>query len=281
MTLVVTGAAGRVGRALRLAWRLMDGPAPDVLWLGRKSGQDIDITWDIDKDLPPLLPAGAVWLHLAGQTQGDASALAENRRMAQAISLAARERAARHVILMSSVAVYRPGPDLLSERDAPNPASPYGSSKLAAERAATQVLAGSSCGLTILRLGNLAGADALLRPRPPGEIITLDPVLGQPHGPERSYIGPMALATVLRQLLDRLETGSALPLCLNIAQPPALAMADLLDARQQTWRFGPANPKVVPRVAVDTTLLASLTTLSPVTPASLIADLDTFAGAWP
>ena len=281
MTLVVTGAAGRVGLALRQAWHLAGGPAADVLWLGRNKGQGVDLAWDIGKNPPPVLPKGALWLHLAGQTRGDAAALAENRRSARAMGLAASDAAARHVFVMSSVAVYRPGPDLLSEADAPDPATPYGTTKLAAEQAATQVLAGSSCGLTILRLGNLAGADALLRPRPPGEITTLDPVPCQPRGPQRSYIGPVALATILRQLIDHLEAGAGLPPILNIAQPPDVAMADLLDARKLNWRFGPANPKVVPRVAIDTTLLASLTPLPPVTPASLIADLDTLVGLWP
>ena len=280
MTLVVTGSAGRVGRALRLAWHSTGGPRSDVVWIGRNTGQGIDAEWDIGRSTPPPLPKDGVLLHLAGQTRGSAAELAENRRSAQVVCTSARQAGMRHVILMSSVAVYHPGSAQLTEASLPNPPSPYGQAKLDAEAAATQVLSGSDTGLILLRLGNLAGADALLRPRPAIEIITLDPVPDQPRGPERAYIGPMALAEVLRHRVD-LIAAAPLPPVLNLAQPPALAMADLLDAAGRTWRFGPLRHGTLPRVAVATTLLASLVPLPPVTPASLIADLNQLRGLWP
>jgi len=71
------------------------------------------------------------------------------------------------------------------------------------------------------------------------------------------------------------------PAVLNIAQPPAVAMADLLDARRQPWHFGPANPAAIPRLVLDTARLAGLLPLPPATPASLIADLDHLGPRWP
>ena len=280
-SLFVTGSAGRVGRALRAAWGMSAQPVDNVLWSGRYAAQGIDIEWDIANTPAPPLPRGAIWLHLAGQTGGDATALAENRRTADAACLAAHDHQARHLFFMSSVAVYRPGPGLLSEASLPSPLSPYGAAKLAAEHAAQQVLAQSPTGLTVLRLANLAGADALLGPRVSTDILTLDPVPGPARGPERSYIGPVTLASVLRDLIGLLIAGHAVPSVLNLAQPPAVAMADMLDARGLRWRFGPPNPRVIPRVAVDTALLSSLVPLAPVTATSLVADLDQLAGAWP
>ena len=132
----------------------------------------------------------------------------------------------------------------------------------------------------MLRLGNLAGADALLGRCLPDKAVTLDPIAGQSRGPERSYIGPAALASVLAGLIDCVAKGQ-IPGILNIAQPPVVAMADLLDAKGQPWHFGPKNPAAVARVGLATDRLAALVPLHPATPAALIADLDQFRGRWP
>lgn len=274
---VVTGAAGRVGRALRavLGGHAAGGP---ILWSARRPGQGIDLVWDIGTDPPPALPEGCVILHLAGQTRGDAAALAENCRSAQFLGKAAQIAQARHVFLMSSVAVYRPEPTPIPEDRPPDPISPYGQAKLLAERALQAEVPADR--LTLLRLGNLAGADALLTAARAGPVV-LDPIAGRRGGPERSYIGPQSLARTLEALIAAARLGAPLPAILNLAQPPALAMADLLTAAAADWRFGPPRAAALPIVAVSVARLAALVDLPAATAEGMIAELDSLKSVWP
>ena len=268
---LVTGANGRVGRALRAILPENRAGELPILWHGRRAGPGVDLVWDIGAEPPVALPEGLIILHLAGRTVGNAQELDENRRTAAALCQAAT---AAHVFLMSSAAVYAPGPAPLTEADEPAPSIPYGRAKLAAERAA------AGLGVTILRLANLAGADALLGNVRPGCPVVLDPIAGQAGGPERSYIGPRVLTTVLLALVARVAAGQTLPPVLNLAQPGVIAMADLLEARGQPWSFGPPRVGAVARVVLATGLLQSLISLPEATPAGLVADLDSVPG-WP
>lgn len=274
---VVTGSAGRVGRALRAVWGHSVAGAP-IIWAARCGGQDVDLTWDIGGPDRPTLPQGAIFLHLAGQTQGSAFHLAENRRSASVLCENALAATARHVFLISSVAVYHPEPTLIAEDQPAAPVSAYGHAKRAAEVAAQSLLPASM--LTILRLGNLAGADTLLTNARNGPVL-LDPIADQPGGPERSYIGPRALAEVLERLLALAMRRAPLPGILNLAQPPALKMADLLTAAGADWRFGAARPGSVARVAVSVARLAGLVALPTATADSVVADLASLQGLWP
>ncbi len=275
--LLITGANGRIGRALRAICAENRMSGLPILWHGRQEGPGVDVVWDIGKNPLAALPQGLIVLHLAGVTTGTAQDLAENARVTQAVCQAARAADALHVLVMSSAAVYAPGPDALTEADRPAPISPYGHAKLEAERVALASLPQGR--VTLLRLANLAGADALLGGCRPGQTVTLDPIAGQAGGPERSYIGPRALARVLSELVAL----SDLPAVLNLAQPGTVAMADLLTARGQPWTFGPPRAAAVPRVVLATDRLAALMPLVPLTPATpsgLIDDLASVAG-WP
>lgn len=275
--LVVTGARGRIGRALRVQW----GGAIaglQVLWSARTSDQNIDIAWNIGESPAPALPQRAIILHLAGKTRGDADALAENRRTAAALRKAAQSCGARHVFFMSTAAVYRPELTPIDETQAPDPPGDYGRAKLEAEQILRQP--GSGFGITILRLGNVAGADALLSGAGQG-VVVLDPVPGQAGGPERSYIGPVALAAALQHLLTSAAQGDALPEILNLAQEPALPMADLLTAFGATWRYGPPRETAIPRVALSVARLKALVTLPEATAPGIVADLNALKAHWP
>lgn len=276
-TLIVTGAAGRIGRALHVQWGAgLEGA--QILWSARKAGQAIDLVWDIGESPAPSLPKGAVFLHLAGETRGDAVALAENRRSAAALCAAALESGARHVFLMSSAAVYRPQASPIEESQTPDPVSDYGCAKLDAEQAMRHH--GPGFGLTVLRLGNLAGADALLSSARKGPVV-LDPIPGQTGGPERSYIGPRVLAAALSSVIMAALQGETLPDVLNLAQEPALPLADLLTAFGALWHFGPPRPAAIPRVALSVARLKSRLDLPKATPAGIVADLSSLTGLWP
>lgn len=259
--LVVTGAAGRIGRFLRAHWGAAV-PGFATQWWSRATGPDLA------GEGPMPLPQGAVILHLAAATRGDEVALAANPRMAAALGAASRAAGARHVLFASTAAVYAPGPAALSET-APSPgANAYGRSKLAAEVALRAALAGSATGLTCLRIGNVAGADALLGGTRGADEIVLDPV-GQ-GGPRRTYIAPDVLAAVLLHLCRQAATGVDLPDVLNIGQAPALDMADLLAATGRAWRFGPPRDGAVPVVELDLALLRQMADLPPATAVAMV-----------
>ncbi len=179
---------------------------------------------------------------------------------------------------MSTAAVYRPELTPIDETRSPDPLGDYGRAKLEAEEILRQP--GSGFGLTILRLGNVAGADALLSSARQG-VVVLDPIPGQSGGPERSYIGPKALAAALQHLLTSAAQGDTLPEILNLAQEPALPMADLLTAFGATWRFGPPREAAIPRVALSVTRLKTCIDLPEATASGIVADLNALKALWP
>lgn len=280
MVLLVTGASGRLGRLLRTVWGDTPPLPGGTVWQGRSPTRAGDLCWDFGADLPANWPQGAVILHLAGVTRGTPEQLHANVTLARALAAAARAGRAAHVLLASTVAVWPVQQTPLAEHQPPAPANPYGASKLAAEQALRDGLRGSGIGLTALRIGNVAGADALLGGAlaRPGQAVTLDPVPGQPAGPERSYIGPLTLARVLAALIQRAPN---LPDVLNLAQPGPIAMGDLLQAARADWQFGPLRDGVAPRVVMDTAQLQSLVTLEQARPVGLVAELDSLRGRWP
>ena len=279
----MTGAGGRLGCLLRHCWAGEAGAG--VVWQSRTgSGAGSlagnSLAWGFGPDTPAAWPEDGVILHLAGVTRGTPTELAVNVSLARSLARIARQLGASHVLFASSVAVYRPGPDDLDEDTAPDPVSDYGRAKWDSELALASDLAGSGTGLTCLRIGNVAGADALLggQAASGGSKVTLDPVPGQPMGPARSYIGPRALARVLAGLIPLAPN---LPAALNIAQPGAVVMGDLLNAARLPWGFGPDRPGTVPRVVVHTERLQGLMPVPDATAAGLVADLRSLAGLWP
>ncbi|WP_045393383.1 NAD(P)-dependent oxidoreductase [Falsirhodobacter sp. alg1] len=232
--LIVTGATGRLARLLRPHW-------PDAIWLGR--GQ----AWPEGR--------GGTILNLAGVTD-PAGPMEDNVTTAAAAILAGEQRGAR-VFLMSSAAVYGAAEGERSEEDTPAPLSAYGEAKLRME-----ALPGAA---TILRLGNVVGADALLGRA--GSHVTLDPVAGG-GGPRRSYIGPATLARVLSALFATAH----LPRILNIAAPSPVAMDALLDAAGIDWSFGPPRANTIAHVGLNTDRLARIVALPPADPVAMVAE---------
>lgn len=272
---LVIGGSGRLGALLRRVWQ---GPVEAGLvpiWQARQPHAFAALggpTMLFD----PLAEAGAlraavqaadVVLMLAGPTRGAAQELAAHADLAQAVLEVAGGRA---VILASSAAVYGAPPSgLCREADAPAPVSEYGRAKLAMEAVAAGVP-----GAIVLRIGNVAGADALLGvPPPPGGRV-LD-ILPGGHAPRRSYIGPQALAVALGRLARLAAGGAVLPGLLNLALPGAVGMDALLRAAGEDWQARPAPPGVIDTVALDVTQAQALG-LVPEWPANarqIVADL--------
>ncbi|KIT17006.1 NAD-dependent epimerase/dehydratase family protein [Jannaschia aquimarina] len=226
---IVTGASGRVARLLRAVW------GETVEWRSRAGGD-------------PLadLPEGGSLLCLAGIVPG-AGDLAENARIARKTLDAAGRVGLRRVLLMSSAAVYPVGERLTEAQAAPF--SDYGRAKLAMETEAQGADVETCC----LRLGNLAGADALL-----GRLTRADPVLdvfADGRVPRRSYIGPVSLANALARLLTLPQP---LPPVLNLAAPGVVGMDELLSAAGRAWISRPAPETAIPVIGLDTAALRAL-----------------------
>ena len=257
LPLLVLGATGRIGRALRVLWpfALRGGLRP--VWQAR-DGRGGYLGWDILHEPCPAVAASGVVLCLAGGRVGPG----QNASLALAALQAAAAQKARHVFLASSSAVYSPGPAPLREQDSADPPGEYGREKLAMEREARAFADDAGLALTILRIGNIAGSDALLGGAGTGP-VHLDPCGADPGGPLRSYIGPVTLAAVLGRLAAVAAAREGLPDVINIAAPLPVRMAALLDAAALPWAYGPENPAVIPSVVLDTTRLQALQRLPP------------------
>jgi UDP-glucose 4-epimerase len=150
---VVTGATGFVGRALRA--RL--AASVDTLRMGVPD-------WN-----PRLAAAnleGATVFHLAARVHApgsdEAAFVADNVDKTRALASAAVREGARRVVFLSSIKVYgdeSPGRPL-TEDDPPYPADAYGQSKLAAEQALTTIAGQAKLPFTIVRSSLVFGPDA-------------------------------------------------------------------------------------------------------------------------
>lgn len=255
MSIVILGAGGRLGRLLR---PVFPGPAT---WLARA---DVDV---LDANLLKRSLDGAkTVICLAGVTNISPQPLELNTTIAACVLDAAYAVGVSQVILFSSAAVYGPSSSPLFENGPTAPASPYGRAKLEMEIMAAQHAHPS----TTLRLGNVAGADAILGNWKPG--FTLDTL---PDGttPTRSYIGPNSLARVLFDLSAAKDT----PKLMNVAAPGSVQMGALLDAADLPWHSRPATAQTIADVTLDTAMLERFSTFDPrdSTPQGIVADWQT------
>lgn len=256
MPVVIAGAGGRLGRLLQPVW---PGPAP--LWTSRRESPGC-LTWDLARPAPAALRVrlqdarwarpGGVLLSLAGAAPGAGPAQSNCSTAELALNRAA-DLGLDHVILLSSLAVYGPTPSPAPEHQPLRPINAYGHAKAQME---DRALARS--GVTVLRLGNVFGADGLGRAlavagNAPAHPLALDRT--GPRGPLRSWIGPVSLARVLAVLLARAPD---LPAVLNLAQPGVLGMADILRAARARWLWRLPDPQALPRALMATDRLQTL-----------------------
>lgn len=249
---LIMGASGRLGRALARVW---DGPAP--VWQTRGGARGA-LAWDILNAPAPDLPPISGIVVLAGVTAGTAADLALNTALAQAgADLGARLGVP--VLVASTQAVYGPQPGLLRE-DAPlMPANEYGRAKLVMEAAV------AAPHVTCLRIGNVAGCDALAAGIARGGVVLDRFADGQ--GPRRAMLGPLDLCHVIKGLL----AAPSRPPVLNVARPGLVAMADVLRGAGVSfdWRTAPAD--ALPELAMDVSLLQGICPLPAANAADMVA----------
>lgn len=113
-------------------------------------------------------------------------------------------------------------------------ANAYGRSKIEMESAIAAE--GTDIEHCIMRIGNVLGADALLTSAMSlkrGESLMIDK-FGSGGGPVRSYIDPVALASVLSSLAF---ASSTLPRVLNVACPMPSSMVEIAEAAGLRWEW--------------------------------------------
>lgn len=268
--LLVLGGTGRLAGLLR-RW---ETGAYDITWVARpgpQGGAPGTAVFDMRTDpaaLATACRAADVILDLSGPTTNPARpapGFAAIPDLARVLRHAAGDGP---VLWMSSAAVYgaREG---AREDDPLVPLSEYGRAKARGEA----VFAGAA-NVTILRLGNVAGADALLGQIRQGVRVQLDRF---PDGttPRRAYIGPKTLVKSLFLLMDSLLRGDRLPPVLNLAAPgPGVEMAALLAAARIGWQPQDASESALRASSLDTALLNVHVPLPPETgtPAGLVAE---------
>lgn len=245
------GANGRIGKLIRPF--LSQHPA---LWHARvpfKDTHGVDILND-PKGLEALMAQADTVVCLAGITPAQDANMALNVDLARATMNAAQKAQVGRIILTSSGAVYGKGCGPWSEDGPTAPFAAYGASKLDMEHmaAAHPMADKTSC----LRIGNVAGADAILGKWHADMMLDQ---LDNGRAPRRSYIGPHTLA----QTLWTLATGNMPPFLLNIAAPGTICMDALLDAAHLPFGYRTPHAGVTADVNLCTKRLETLMTFTP------------------
>ena len=163
MRVAVTGAGGRLGRALiaALGDAPFTGPAGPIAWT--RDDFDLDTPWTIqrllDRDRPEVVVHTAAWTDVDGCAREPDVA---RRRNAEAVGTVAEATVGRGIDLVhvSTNEVFsgdRPHDRGYLPDDPPSPGNPYGASKLAGEVAAAAAYEGASARLAIVRTSWLYG----------------------------------------------------------------------------------------------------------------------------
>jgi len=266
---LVLGGSGRVGRMLRHSWA-QNGGGLDFTFQTREhdAAHSTDLVWDVmDPPPSPVLNAAPFdcMIVLSGVVPGPDADFTRNSAIGAAAIAAAARLGIPCVLLASTSAVYGAGGQTpFHEGDTPCPVNAYGHSKHLMEvqcRAQALALGISLC---CLRIGNVAGADALLlnaQALADGDALVLD-VFAQGGTPVRSYIGADSLARVLCTLVHQNQNRDV-PELLNIAAPHPVSMRALAESAGVAFDLRPAPPTAHQLITLDCTALATLHSFDP------------------
>lgn len=262
MRVLLVGSSGHVGQMVLHHWQRNPAATP-ITPQFRGTGAGGSLVWDPLEGALPLVNAVQssggfdTMIMLGGVTPRQGKNLGVNTTLAEACLSAASKAGIRRVLLASSSAVYGAGDGTAFTEHAPcNPANDYGASKLEMEQACARWRE-SGIDLCVLRIGNVAGADALLMnisDAGSAEAIEID-IFTDGRGPVRSYIGTKTMAQVLQSLC---LYPSALPQILNVAAPMPLSMDTLADAAGHPWRRRTPSERALQNITLDCSTLETL-----------------------
>jgi nucleoside-diphosphate-sugar epimerase len=252
---LVLGGTGRIGGVLRRFW-----PSEQGVWQTRSlilenGWLELDI---MDQTAMKSAAKGRdVILCLAGVTNDkvrQGGSFADNTALALAAVRAAATSGAR-VLVASSAAVYGNQSGVLHEENPLIPHSDYGQAKADMEEQVATLANDLGVQTCAMRIGNIAGIDAILGGWKPG--FRLD-VFGDGRSPRRSFIGLKTLARVMADLIQ----ASNLPPALNVAAPDVVEMGGLLDAAGLKWSGQMAPDTAIPEVCLATDKLQRLSPMT-------------------
>ncbi|MBB3995913.1 nucleoside-diphosphate-sugar epimerase [Sulfitobacter undariae] len=264
---LVLGGSGRIGTLLRHAW------AQD-LERGRVKGIELvfqtrqaepshpdDLIWHVLGETPQAVrdaPPFDCMIVLSGITPKPDADFTLNTQIGAASLRAAADLGIGHVLLASTSAVYGSASDApFAEIDPLEPVNDYGRSKLEMEQACQPQARALGVGLCSLRIGNVAGADALLMSGAAlasHETLQLD-CFEDGGTPVRSYIGPISLAQVMISLVRR---RAQLPFALNIAAPHPVTMGALAEAAKMPVTLRPTQNNAHQHITLACDALSAL-----------------------
>lgn len=250
---LLLGAGGRLGRMCCQYWPAGHG----LIGQSRQIGMG-DLRFDPLRDRNALIVAARgkrAVVCLAGVVpNGLATAPVDfgvNSDLACAAVQAAKAAGCPRVFLASSAAIYGKQAGALGETTRPCPISAYGRSKLRMEEEAHAIGIALDQPVTSLRIGNVAGADAILGGW--HNAMQLDQL---PDGttPRRSYIGGADLAAIIH----RLTLMPHVPPVLNVALRGAIEAGTLLNAAGLSWTYRDAGDDVIPDVTLNVDVLGQV-----------------------
>jgi len=257
---IVVGSTGNVGQLLAPFWESTGasillqyrGTAPVtntdhlIMW-DPNEGPNALKHWISANELPSCM------IILAGVTPRSGKDLFLNAKIISNCLEACKNLSIPRVLVASSSAVYgnyldRP----FSEYDVPRPINNYGKSKLEMEKVCMH-WSNQSLQVTSLRIGNIAGADALLMQALQSGFTDLFIDQYDDGGtPQRSYIGPKTLADTLIKLANYSDS---LPRVLNVGASVPVEMGLLANAAGLTWSKKVAKSPRSQRIILDCTRL--------------------------
>lgn len=164
MRVAVTGSTGRLGRALvaALGDAPFTGPRGPVAWT--RNAFDLDapagIAAALDRDRPEVVVHTAAWTDVDGCARDPELAMARNGIATGVLATACANRGVELLVISTNEVFdgHRADGVGYGPTDTPSPASPYGASKLAGERAAQEAFGSTaSAALGIARTSWLFG----------------------------------------------------------------------------------------------------------------------------
>lgn len=256
---LVLGSSGRVGTMVRHSCQRT--PLGTATCFEYQSRGGDGLIWDILGPPTPQITAAGPYdcmIVLSGVVPAARADLSLNTALGLAALRAAATLGVGRVVLASSSAVYGSYSDVpFREGDATRPVNDYGKAKLEMEQACHAHAHSAGIELCCLRIGNVAGADALLlngAALAQGASLTLDQ-FADGGTPLRSYIGPQTLARVLGTLV---HAKAALPEVLNIGAPSAVEMGALARAAGLPVTLVPKEDNSHQRITLNCDRLAAL-----------------------
>ena len=268
VTTILLGANGKLGLMLAAFARLNS-----VEWRTQARSGAADITWSglfDDPSVDEVFQRGSTIINMIGATRGDDAQLHDtNVGFVKTLLEKAAETGVAHVVLVSSAAAYGAGgADPFTEDTPLNPLTPYGKSKATMERVTMEFAANNNRpAITIARIGNVAGADALTaaakRHISAGTEMPLHQ-LSDGSAPIRSYIGPRDLFLAMKALSDPHDGP---PRVVNVVHPQPVGLDEVLSAYQNhvlpdlKWAGTPAPDGTPQSVVLSAETLQSIVKL--------------------